>query len=70
MENNIKLKTFTVSLTFTDMVAENPLDAAKKACEWILKNNDAENMIYDVTDEETLLTYTVDLSEDDENAVL
>lgn len=63
-------KTFTVSVTFTDMTAENPLEAAKKACDWLLKDNDASNMIYDVTDEETNEKFTVDLSEEDEDAVL
>lgn len=63
-------KTFTVSVTFTDMVADNPLDAAKKACEWLLRDNDAKNMIYDVEDETTKQKFTVDLSEADEDAVL
>ena len=62
-------KTYTVSITFTDMVAANPLLAAKKACKWLLENRDAENMIYDVIDEHTNKSYNVDLSEDDDNAV-
>lgn len=64
------VKTFTVSVEFTDMVAKNPLDAAKKACKWLLEDGDAGNMIYDVTDEDTKQKYTVDLSEDDDDAVL
>lgn len=69
-------KTFTVSVTFTDMTAENPLEAAKKACSWLLgeptgrSGDDAGTMIYDVTDEETGEKFTVDLSEEDEDAVL
>ena len=69
-ETSLPARTFTVSVTFTDMTAKNALDAAKKACKWLLENNDAENMIYDVEDENTGLKYTVDLSEDDEDAVL
>jgi hypothetical protein len=69
-------KTFTVSVTFTDMTAENPLEAAKKACSWLLGEpigdsvGDATTMIYEVTDEETNEKFTVDLSEEDEDAVL
>lgn len=69
-EAKSKIKTYTVSVTFTDMVAENPLDAAKKACKWLLENNDAEKMVYDVMDEDTNEKFSVDLSEDDDNAVL
>lgn len=69
-ETSIPVKTFTVSVTFTDMVAKNPLEAAKKACEWLLENGDAANMIYDVIDEQTNDKFSVDLSEEDENAVL
>lgn len=58
------IKTFTVSITFTDMIAKNPLEAAKKACNWLLENEDARNMIYDVTDEVTNNKFTVDLSEE------
>jgi hypothetical protein len=69
-EARVPIKTFTVSVTFTDMVAKNPLDAAKTACKWLLKDGDAANMIYDVIDEDTENKFTVDLSEDDEDAVL
>jgi hypothetical protein len=62
--------TFTVSVEFTDMEAKSVLHAAKKACNWLLKNEDARNMIYVVTNEETDEKFTVDLSEDDDNAVL
>ena len=61
-------KTFTVSLTFEGLSAENPLDAAKKILEWIQDGADA--MTYDVKDEATGEAFTVDLSEDDEDAVL
>jgi hypothetical protein len=66
----IEKPTFSVSLEFTDMIASNPLDAAKKACEWLLKNEDARNMIYVVTNELTGDKFTVDLSEDDDDATL
>lgn len=67
----MSFKTYTVSVTFTDMVAMNPLDAAVKACELLLKNNNAQNMIYDVEDEDTNKKFLVDLSEiDHSNAVL
>jgi hypothetical protein len=69
-EVSVSAKTFTVSITFTDMTAFNPLDAAKKACKWLLEDEDARSMIYDVTDEVTNQKYTVDLSEEDEDAVL
>lgn len=69
-ETSAPIKTFTVSVTFTDMVAKNPLEAAKKACKWLLDDGDANNMIYDVTDETTNDKFTVDLSEEDGNAVL
>ena len=67
-EVSITPKTFTISLTFTDIVAKNPLDATKKILKWI--EEDANSMIYDVIDELSGDKFTVDLSEDDEDAVL
>jgi hypothetical protein len=61
-------KSYSVSLTFTDIMAKNPLEATKKILKWI--EEDANTMIYDVIDEETNDKFTVDLSEDDEDAVL
>jgi len=69
-EVSVSPKTFTVSLTFTDMTAKTPLEAAKTACDWILGSEDARGMIYDVIDEQSGQKYTVDLSEEDETAVL
>lgn len=60
--------TFTVSLTFTDIDAKNPLDATKKILKWIEDGGD--KMIFDVEDEISKEKFTVDLSEDDEDAVL
>lgn len=62
------MQTYSVSLTFTDIQAKNPLEATKKILEWIY--DDANTMIYDVEDELTGDKFTVDLSEDDDNAVL
>ena len=64
-------KTFEVTLRFQVMEATDPLDAAKKALGWILdQDGGAEDMCYEVKDEETGQEFSVDLSEDDEDAVL
>lgn len=60
--------TFEVVLRFTDIDAKNPLEATKKILKWIQEGADA--MIYEVTNEETDQVFTVDLSEEDEDAVL
>jgi hypothetical protein len=60
--------TFEIVLRFTDIDADNPLDAAKKILEWI--KDDASSMIYEVNNEITNEKWTVDLSEDDDDAVL
>ena len=67
-EVSIQPKTFEVTLTFTDIQAKNPLEATKKILKWI--EEDASNMIYDVKNELTGEKFTVDLSENDEDAVL
>ena len=61
-------KTFHVSVSFDTVSAENGLEAAKIVAGWL--KNGATDFIYDVTDEETEKKFTVDLSEDDEDAVL
>jgi len=58
-----KIKTYTVSVTFEDMSAKNPKDAALKAAQWLVENEDAYMMIYDVIDEDTNEKYIVDLSD-------
>lgn len=65
-------KSFTVSVTFECVDAKNPLEAAKIVAKWLVEDNDgnAFNMVYDVNDEETREKFTVDLSEEDEDAVL
>ncbi len=60
--------TYTVSLTFTDIDANNPLEATKKILKWI--EDRGNKMIYDVQDELSKDKFTVDLSEEDEDAVL
>ncbi len=59
--------TFTISLTFTDINAKNPLEAVNTIIEWL---EDARTMCYDVTNELTGEKFTVDMAEDEENAVL
>lgn len=65
MENN---KTFKVTLTFESIYAENPLQAAKMIAEWCRES--ANEMTFDVINEETEEAFTVDLAEEDEDAVL
>ena len=60
--------TFEVVLRFTDIDAKNPLEASKKILKWI--QDDADAMIYEVQNELTKEKWTVDLSEDDDDAVL
>jgi hypothetical protein len=60
-------QTYSVSLTFTDIDAKNPLEATKKILKWL---SEADAMVYDVTNELTQEKFTVDLSEDDADAVL
>lgn len=66
-EHEDNLQTYSISLTFTDISANNPLEAVKKILDWL---EDANTMIYDVEDELTGEKFTVDLSEDDADAVL
>ena len=65
--------TFSVKLEFTDIEAKNPLEAVKKVLAWI-ENQDntggAETFIYDVLNEETLETFSVDLSEEENQVYL
>ena len=68
--------TFKVSLTFECVDAKNPLEAAKTVLSWLLNKKEnsflggAERMMYDVVNEETDEAFMVDLSEEDEDAVL
>lgn len=46
------MKTYTVNVTFECVSADNPQEAALKACAWLLENNGASEMVYEVTDVE------------------
>jgi len=59
-------KTYSVSIDgFDGIQADNPLKAAKEISSWL-----EDGVIFTVTDEQTNESFTVDLSEDDEDAVL
>jgi hypothetical protein len=64
----MKNKIYTVSVTFDTQATNNPLEAAKKVCELLMR--DGDTFIYDVQDEDTGEKFMVDLSADDEDAVL
>ena len=66
IESESVMQTYTVSVTFECMDAKNPREAALKAAKWLVENEDAFQMVYDITDELTNKKFTVDLSEDDE----
>jgi len=66
IESKSVMHTYTVSVTFECMDAKTPKEAALKAAKWLVEDEDAFMMIYDVIDEQTNEAYTVDLSEDDE----
>lgn len=61
-------KTFTVSIVFETTSGKDPLSVAKLIAKWL--KEDADTFIYDVVDDQTNEKFTVDLSEDDEDAVL
>lgn len=60
--------TYTVTLVFEGLDSKNPLAAAKKIAKWCKEGVD--EMTFDVINEKTGEAFTVDLSEEDENAVL
>jgi len=63
-------KLYTITLGgFSEQEGENPLEATKRFVEF-LKNCDLNELIYDVEDEGTGEKFIVDLSENDEDAVL
>lgn len=66
-ETSISPKSFKVSLTFDGITGKNPLEVAKTIAKWC---EDANTFTYDVVNEETGEAFTVDLSEEDEDAVL
>lgn len=60
--------TYTVTLTFEGLNADNPLEAVNIIESWIKEGS--ERMIYTVLDEKTKEHFSVDLNEDDEDIVL
>jgi hypothetical protein len=68
MEHVDDKPTFTVTLTFECVDGRNPLEASKKIVDWI--KDGVDDMTFDVINETTNEKFTVDLSEEDENAVL
>lgn len=67
----MKTKSYTVTLGgFNDIQEDSPLEAAKNIAR-LLCNDDCPNrLVYDVEDEQTGEKFTVDLAEEDEDAVL
>lgn len=55
------MKAYTINLSFESVTANNPQEAALEICEWILKDNGARRMCYEVTDEETNEKFDIDL---------
>ena len=62
-------ETYTVSLTFEGIESDNPLEAVKKIIGWI-NENQGNDLVYDVLCETINKKYTVDMSENEEDAVL
>jgi hypothetical protein len=60
--------TYTVTLTFEGLNADNPLEAVNIIESWIKEGS--ERMIYTVLDEKTKEHFSVDLNEDDEDIVV
>jgi hypothetical protein len=60
--------TYTVTLTFEGLNADNPLEAVNIIESWIKEGS--ERMIYNVLDEKTKEHFSVDLNEDDEDIVV
>jgi hypothetical protein len=72
--SNLKLldpseDTYTISLTFTDIQEKTPLDAVKKIIGWV-KDDGVDSMTFDVTNEMTGEKFSVDVGEEEEDAVL
>ena len=60
--------TYTVTLTFEGLNADNPLEAVNIIESWIKEGS--ERKIYNVLDEKTKEHFSVDLNEDDEDIVV
>ncbi len=68
LNTHIMGNTYTVTLTFEGLNANNPLEAVNIIESWIKEGS--ERMIYNVLDEKTKEHFSVDLNEDDEDVVL
>jgi hypothetical protein len=64
-QTETKTNSFTIKLVFEDIVSKNPLTATQKIVKWI--KDDVDSMIFEVTNELTGESFTVDLSEDDDD---
>jgi len=53
-----------------ELDAENPLDAAKEFKNWVKEEYDFQSYVFFFQNTETKELFSVDLSEDDEDAVL
>ena len=67
-ETTITPPSYKVTLVFEGLSPKTPLEAAKLIAKWC--KEDADTFCYDVENEVTNEKFTVDLSEDDEDAVL
>ena len=68
--NKTMVKQYSITLGgFTAQEGENPLEATKRFVKFLQETN-LNELVYDVEDEVTGEKFTVDLSEDDEDAVL
>lgn len=59
---------YTISVSFTDQNFDTPLDCAKDFANYL--KTGSHDLIYDIQDENTGERFTVDLSEEDEDATL
>lgn len=64
-QTETKTNSFTIKLVFEDIVSKNPLTATQKIVKWI--KDDVDSMIFEVTNELTGESFTVDLSEDNDD---
>lgn len=67
----MKSKSYTVTLGGFSCIEEvSPLEAAKNIARLLCDDDCPNRLVYDVEDEQTGEKFTVDLAEEDEDAVL
>lgn len=67
----MKKRSYTVTLGCFNCIEEgNPLEAAKNIARLLCDDDCPNRLVYDVEDEQTGDKFTVDLAEEDEDAVL